>query len=250
MDTFKKTLILLILTFCFVPMVKSEVNDLPKITPDNLDSLYDSTVTRFNEIEETTPPLLLKKFKNFKGNTHIRLTNEQNLIRKDYKKLLEHKSKLEPIHNLKKDIVDLYLEFYNEQIFDRSKLNHEASVLAVGLFEEIARLKKKYKSIFIPIFHNMMIDVGVRKRGACKHWAEDLLTYMTPIKRDFFYIAWGEANMQKITEHNVAVIFPIGRSFDEGMMIDPWRTSGKPFWIKLKDDKHYHWQQWSQFGVH
>ena len=95
----------------------------------------------------------------------------------------------------------------------------------------------------------MMIDVGVRKRGACKHWAEDLLNYLRTVERKYFQVAWGEANMQKITEHNVAVIIPNGQPFDSGMMVDPWRTSGIPFWLKVKKDKHYHWQHWRDFGT-
>jgi hypothetical protein len=43
------------------------------------------------------------------------------------------------------------------------------------------------------------------------------------------------------SEHNALVIIKKGGSIDEGIVIDPWRNSGKLYFCKIKDDKKYKW---------
>ncbi|MBF0103764.1 MAG: hypothetical protein HQM16_00425 [Deltaproteobacteria bacterium] len=248
----KQTLIsILLLIFVFIsPSAMAKRDYLTQITPENFDSYHTEITTRYNKLISTLSPDLIRRFKNSKGKNLNRLSKKQASYKKEYFDLVEQKKQIDPLYRLREDLIDLYTAHYKNTDFDRASLQTEATVLTVGLFNEIRRLKKSYRSIFIPIVHNMMIDVGVRKRGACKHWAEDLLAYLRTVNRGFFYVVWGEANMQKITEHNVAVIIPMGRPFKDGLIVDPWRTSGRPFWIKVTADTHYPWQQWTGYGAY
>lgn len=234
----------------FLPgLVFAKVPDLPdELTAENFNQEYDRVTESYDDIIANTSKLSLRKIRRNKGNSHARLTKKENITRQDYKKLRKQKRILDPIHQFREDLVALYEEHNENASYDKEKLNIEATLLAVGLFDETKVLKKKYKSIFIPIFHNMMIDVGIRKRGACKHWAEDLLEYVRPIQRRFFDAAWGEANAGTFMEHNVAVIIPQGQKFETGILFDPWRTSGRAFWIKVTGDKHYKWTRWLSYG--
>jgi len=242
--------IIYLLIFLFIPQLAlAVVPNLPEdITAANFPKEYERVVTTYDNIIANNSKTLIRKFKKTKGKQSYRFTAKQNRVRQDYKKLIEQMRFLEPMNKLRIALNDLYLEYYAKTSFDREALNRESTELAIGLIKQAEVLRKKYKSFFIPIFHNMMMDVGIKKRGACKHWAEDILEYVRPIKREFFYAAWGEANMGTFMEHNVAVLIPEGRPFEDGLMFDPWRTSGNPFWVKLKDDKHYRWQRWLTYG--
>lgn len=153
------------------------------------------------------------------------------------------------IHELKQAFNLAYLN-KNPTGVDPVALNLESTQLAILLVDEIQRLRGVYKSFAIPIMHNMLIDIGIKKRGACKDWAEDLLAFLKPIKRKYFYVTWGEANPKKMTEHNVAVIYPNTATFYDGVVVDPWRTSGRPFSVPVQKDKHYKWNPWDYYGVY
>lgn len=130
--------------------------------------------------------------------------------------------------------------------FEWEEIKKEAARLSFNLITAISQLQKSYKINSFPIVHNLFIDIGLKKRGACKHWAEDLLKKIESVDHPHFTSFWGEAHPGNILEHNVAVIAPRGASFDEGILIDPWRTAGKPFWISVKKDNHP-WQMWSGY---
>lgn len=218
------------------------------ITPENFDTVYKNTTVHYEKIVSEIPDRLKKKFRNAKGTHRTKFSTGEARLKKEYEFHLENKRKLDPIFKLKEDLNNLYLKFYPVPPDERQALNHESVTLAMELIEETEVLRKKYKSFFIPIVHNMMLDVGIRKRGACKHWAEDLLEHLHTVERRFFSITWGESHPGEFTEHNVAVLIPRGRKFEDGLLFDPWRTSGSPFWVQVTEDKHFRWTQWPDYG--
>lgn len=165
------------------------------------------------------------------------------------KALKQKKTLFDNIQGLRLAFNQAYLK-KNPTGTDPVGLNLESTQLAILLVDEIQRLKGVYKSFAVPIMHNMLIDIGIKKRGACKDWAEDLLAFLRPIKRKYFYVTWGEANPKKMTEHNVAVVYPNTATFYDGVVVDPWRTSGKPFSVPVQKDKHYKWNPWDYYGVY
>jgi hypothetical protein len=38
------------------------------------------------------------------------------------------------------------------------------------------------------------------------------------------------------------VVTAKGKDFFEGIVLDPWRDSGRLYWISVKEDK-YHWEK-------
>lgn len=222
---------------------------LPEITPENFDTVYKNTTVHYEKLAGEIPDWLKKKFRDDRGMHHKRFLAEEAQLKKEYEFYLESKRKLDPVFKLKEDLNDLYLKFYRVPPDERDALNHESIALAMELIGQTETLREKYKSFFIPVVHNMMLDVGIRKRGACKHWAEDLLNHLHTVNRNFFSITWGESHPGKFTEHNVAVLIPRGRKFEDGLLFDPWRTSGTPFWIRVTEDKHFRWTQWPDYGT-
>ena len=102
-------------------------------------------------------------------------------------------------------------------------------------------LAKKYKLVSPPLYQNFLVNIGLRKRGLCYQWVEDL--YKEIKTRDFktFDFKWGQANANKLNEHNVLVVVKKGSNdFENGIILDAWRNSGEMFFKKVKDDKEYH----------
>lgn len=221
---------------------------LSEITPQNFTALYQKTNSEYQALLQKTSSRTIRKFKRFRKNPRIKITKEQVPLKHQYEDLKESLAVLEPIQTVKSELIKLYQDHSKNQSYDKKGLEKESTKLAVGIVKEVDRLKKHYHMVGIPIFHNMLVNMGAKDRGQCKHWAEDILKFLKPIPRSYFYIAWGEANPQKFNEHNVAVLYPKHTSFDQGMMIDPWRTAGDPLPLRLKKDKHYKWQQWDQWG--
>lgn len=216
-------------------------------TPETFDGKYRDLTERYDELMKVIPNSLTRTGTSGFKKHLSRLSPERAQMRKTFLELREQKLIYDPIHELKEELNAMYFRG-PQALADKSAVNREAIRIASGLMDETERLRKKYKSFFIPIFHNMMIDVGAKKRGACKHWAEDLLTYLRTMDRRYFTVTWGEAYPGKFTEHNVAVIFPEYARFNDGLLFDPWRTSGAPFWVSITKDPHYHWTQWDQYG--
>lgn len=210
---------------------------------------YKTTQESYDKINAKISDSLKKKIRSSKRDYHIRLSKKEQELKNEYLRIVEKKEPLDVIYNFKEAMNKMYLETQSIRVNDE-KLDRETIHLAIAFVKEIDRLKEKYKSFFVPLVHNMLIDVGIKKRGACKDWAEDLLSFARPIERDFFYVTWGEAYPGGMKEHNVLVLYPMGSEFKEGLVIDPWRTSGKPFWIRVKDDKHYPWKPWKYYGVY
>lgn len=225
-----------------------EISYQQEIQIEGFDDTYRSFLAEKILVAKKIPPSLRKE-KLSRIGKHQYLRKELANLRQRYLYLNRKIAIYKPVFDLKESLKAMYLKGATQSI-DASALNEESLKLTIGLMDEIGRLKQKYRSFAIPIVHNMLIDIGVKKRGACKHWAEDLLDYMRPIPRQFFAITWGEAYPKKFNEHNVAVIYPNYGKFKDGLLIDPWRTSGKPYWITVKDDHHYKWKKWPLYSVY
>ncbi len=237
--------------FCFCSSARSDTLTLSSLTPQNLDALTNQTSAEYDALMAQVSKTLLKKFKHERGATITRYTNKEAQLKKTYDSLMEKKVVLDPVHQLASDLEKRFLDTQSDlSSINRADVHTETTRLAIGLFKEIERLDAQFKMFPIPIVHNFLIDTGFKDRGACKHWAEDLLTYLRTVDRKYFDVTWGEANPQKADEHNVAVLIPRGLTFNDGIFIDPWRTSGKAFWMRVTDDHHYPWKQWPDYGVY
>src|SRR4030095_9058761 len=51
----------------------------------------------------------------------------------------------------------------------------EARLLAECAYAAASQLRKQYRRVGPPVFNNFLVHWGIRKRGYCFHWSEDLL---------------------------------------------------------------------------
>ncbi|MBN1907966.1 MAG: hypothetical protein JW927_23010 [Deltaproteobacteria bacterium] len=104
-------------------------------------------------------------------------------------------------------------------------------------------LAYEYRIIKQPHFHNILVNIGLKDRGLCFQWAEDLMKQFKTLNLKTFNLYEAVADKgKKFREHNTIVVTAKGKDFFEGIVLDPWRDSGDLYWISVKEDK-YHWEK-------
>jgi hypothetical protein len=91
-----------------------------------------------------------------------------------------------------------------------------------------------------PSFQNFLVNLGIRKRGLCFQWAEDLLAQLDALKVTTLELHWAEAYAGNWREHNCVVVTAKGQPFRDGILLDCWRHSGHLFWSAVATD-NYPW---------
>ncbi len=123
----------------------------------------------------------------------------------------------------------------------------DAQRVAQRAYATAEQLRRDYKVIGPPLFHNFLVNTGVRKRGLCFQWAEDLLVQLDALKLSSLELHWGEARAGTWREHNCVVVTARSQPFAQGIILDCWRHSGHLFWSKLAAD-HYPWIENRGYG--
>jgi len=131
-----------------------------------------------------------------------------------------------------------------------SNNRREANELATLAIIHSKRLANSYNLVSPPSYHNFLVNSGERKKGLCYHFVDDLMREIN--KRDFksFKFRWGRANAEKLNEHNVIVVLGNRENqWEEGVVLDAWRDSGRLFFTKVKDDKEYRFRPWQEGDI-
>ena len=115
----------------------------------------------------------------------------------------------------------------------------EAQRVAECTYATAARLRHNYRVIGPPLFNNFLVNLGIRKRGLCFQWAEDLLVQLDALNLRTLEVHWAEARAGSLREHNCVVVTAKGQPFGEGIILD-WHHSGHLLWSPLATG-HYPW---------
>jgi len=118
----------------------------------------------------------------------------------------------------------------------------ESRLIAETALREAHALASEYRLTRPPIFHNALVNLGIRNRGLCWHWTEDLLARLRALPLSHYDFHWGIANRGRLfREHNTVVVTARGSDLASGLVLDPWRGSGELYWIRVADDS-YAWE--------
>src|SRR5437773_1251958 len=124
----------------------------------------------------------------------------------------------------------------------------EAQRVAESAYATAAQLRRDYGVIGgPPSFQNFLVNLGIRKRGLCFQWAEDLLVQLDALKLRTLELHWAEAYAGSSREHNCVVVTAKGQPFRDGILLDCWRHSGHLFWSAVAAD-HYPWVEDSDYA--
>lgn len=119
----------------------------------------------------------------------------------------------------------------------------EADRAARIAYSYTAQLVQEYEITDPPLIHNAKVNKGLRPRGLCWHWAEDI---ERRLKQEGFetltlHRAIANADNPLRIDHSTAIISRKGDSMYEGVVLDPWRYGGVLFWSPLPEDTRYDW---------
>jgi hypothetical protein len=119
----------------------------------------------------------------------------------------------------------------------------EAGIVAETAVTYSDRLAEEYRVVPPARLHNLLIQVGLRDRGLCYHWTEDLMQRLQALDLRTYQLHWGVAHRgSDLREHNSVVITANGQPFEAGLLLDPWRNSGDLYWAVVTTDS-YPWQE-------
>ncbi|HEY4256631.1 MAG TPA: hypothetical protein VGM66_05410 [Candidatus Udaeobacter sp.] len=125
---------------------------------------------------------------------------------------------------------------------------NEANLLSDCAYATVARLREEYQMFGTPIFNNFLIYHGLRKRGYCYQWTEDLLVALDTLKLKTLELHWGDAYRGTYRENNCLVVTAKGQPFDRGMILECWRHFGHLRWnlVPSDEDRYYENTKWAQ----
>ena len=125
---------------------------------------------------------------------------------------------------------------------------YEAEDLAKRSVNYSYLLAQKYKAIDAPWLQNTLVNMGLKKRGLCHEWAEDLLRFLVHKKYRSFSFHTVGANVGYLNEHNALSVSFKGEGINNSILLDAWRNSGDLYFIKIEEDKKYKWGE--RFGLY
>jgi hypothetical protein len=123
----------------------------------------------------------------------------------------------------------------------------EAARAARIAYDHTDVLVQQYQITDPPLIHNMKVNAGLRPRGLCWHWAEDIENRLAA--ENFttldMHRAIANADVAFRIDHSTAIISAKGDDMYDGLVLDPWRTGGEMVWAPTRDDK-YPWKPQQQ----
>ena len=135
------------------------------------------------------------------------------------------------------------------QSLDKSIPQDEAMLLSKDIFHETQKLTKEFELTSPPLFHNSLVNIGLREKGLCYHWSDALYAHFSQKKYPHFEFHLVGANIgEYFSEHNALVVVKKGGSIKNGILVDPWRNSGKLYFSKVEDDLTYKWKHRANRG--
>jgi uncharacterized coiled-coil protein SlyX len=126
-------------------------------------------------------------------------------------------------------------------------LPEEAAVLAREAHLYPMYLANVWEITSPPLLHNWRRNAGKREYGLCIDWTYAMRQRMRGLTLNSFDWHWGIANEgSEWREHSTLVVTPKGAAFGEGVILDPWRNSGKLFWARIGADERYDWKPYDE----
>lgn len=118
----------------------------------------------------------------------------------------------------------------------------EAARVAAEAHQTSRELARVYRPVVSPQFQNFLVNTGFKQRGLCHHWARDLGERLAALKVRTLVVRWAIARGGTLREHNAVVVTARGQPFEQGIVLDAWRHSGRLFSSPVAADK-YPWKE-------
>jgi hypothetical protein len=117
----------------------------------------------------------------------------------------------------------------------------EAERLAVAAVKRAVELNGQWRPAKFAWMNNLFVNTGLRERGLCHHWREDLFPPLHHLRLKTLELHLAAARRATLREHNGIVVTAKGQPFEEGIILDAWRHGGVLEWGRVREDA-YPWQ--------
>ena len=119
----------------------------------------------------------------------------------------------------------------------------EAERAARVAFDHSRELSIQYQITDPPLIHNTKVNMGLKPRGLCWHWAEDMQNRLNAEEFETLEMhrAIAEGRGVRI-DHSTAIISRKGDPHASGVVLDPWRNGGELFFAPVAEDTRYFWE--------
>ena len=116
----------------------------------------------------------------------------------------------------------------------------EAARAAEISYQWTRHLALEYEITDPPLIHNMKVNSGLRPRGLCWQWAEDMEARLDAegFETLDMHRAIAHAFHPIFIEHSTAIISAMGDDMYQGIVLDPWREGGVLTWSPTLEDKY------------
>jgi len=120
----------------------------------------------------------------------------------------------------------------------------EARTLSQEAIRYSKKLATRYKVFAPPLVHNFLVNTGMRQRGLCYQWSDDLYTHLQSFHFQSIQLKPVGANIGNYwSEHNALVVLPkYDNAMRYGVLLDPWRDSGRLYFVPILKDPAYTWR--------
>ncbi len=116
---------------------------------------------------------------------------------------------------------------------------NEARGVAQSAVTHAALLGRRYRVVRPPQLHNILVKLGWKQRGLCYHWTEDLLKHLKELNLSQLHLQRIVAHRgSDLREHHSVIVTTRKKPFQEGIVLDGWRNSGKLFWSPVGEDRY------------
>ena len=120
---------------------------------------------------------------------------------------------------------------------------NEAKDLAKSSVFYAQKLAHDYKVVSPPLWQNSLVNLGLKNRGLCYEWANDLWDYLKAKDYKSLELHYIGANVGNYFEHNALSVSAKGEGVKKSIVLDAWRNSGKLYFIEIDKDKKYQWKK-------
>ena len=136
---------------------------------------------------------------------------------------------------------------YQLRSLDPAITDEQAKRLASDLIETTATLVKRYDLTAPPLWHNLLVNIGVRQKGLCYDFSDALFLHLQRREYPHFEFHLAVANRGSyFQEHNALLIVAKGKEINGGLIVDAWRHSGRLYAVPFGKDEAYQWRHRSQ----
>jgi hypothetical protein len=115
---------------------------------------------------------------------------------------------------------------------------NEAQTLALESTHFAASLHHSYETQTSPWMHNFLVNVGLKSKGLCYHFAYDLFEHLAQLPHKSYSLHIIKAEKGSYFEHTAVAVCTQEVAFEECIVLDAWRDSKRLSYAQVKNDKY------------